>query len=93
MLAPLILALALAAPPAENPAAPPTSAAAPKTKDAAAPPPVDENGVPAWAKRRRQQAVQACETKPGIGIDTWRQHYDNVAAERLKPRPPAATCR
>ncbi len=54
--------------------------------------PVDENGVPAWAKRKRMYPVQSCETKPNIGIETWRQKYDSSAPQRLKIRTPTSTC-
>lgn len=84
----LLGAPARAAPPAD---APPPAAADAKPR-AAAEPPVDANGVPAWAKRKRLHPVQSCETKPGIGIETWRARYDAAAPERLKPRPATATC-
>ncbi len=54
--------------------------------------PVDENGVPAWAKRKRLRPVQSCETKPNIGVETWRQKYDSSAPQRLKIRVPTSTC-
>ena len=54
--------------------------------------PVDENGVPAWAKRKRMYPVQSCETKPNIGVETWRQKYDSSAPQRLKIRTPTSTC-
>lgn len=54
--------------------------------------PVDENGIPAWAKRKRLYPVQSCETKPNIGVETWRQKYDSSAPQRLKPRTPTSTC-
>lgn len=54
--------------------------------------PVDENGVPAWAKRKRLHPVQSCETKPNIGVETWRQKYDSSAPQRLKIRVPTSTC-
>ena len=54
--------------------------------------PVDENGVPAWAKRKRMHPVQSCETKPNIGVETWRQKYDSAAPQRLKIRTPTSTC-
>ena len=54
--------------------------------------PVDENGVPAWAKRKRMYPVQSCETKPNIGVETWRQKYDSSAPKRLKIRTPTSTC-
>lgn len=54
--------------------------------------PVDENGVPAWAKRKRMHPVQSCETKPNIGVETWRQKYDSSAPQRLKIRTPTSTC-
>ena len=61
-----------------------------------APPPqikaVDENGVPAWAKRPRLRPVQSCETKPNIGVETWRQRYSSSAPQILRPRTPTSTC-
>ena len=54
--------------------------------------PVDENGVPAWAKRKRMHPVQSCETRPNIGVETWRQNYDASAPQRLKIRTPTSTC-
>ena len=54
--------------------------------------PVDENGVPAWAKRKRLYPVQSCETRPNIGAETWRQKYDASAPQRLKIRTPTSTC-
>lgn len=53
---------------------------------------VDENGVPAWAKRKHKQPVQNCETKPNIGIETWREKYDGSGKDRLKPKPPTNVC-
>lgn len=79
----------LAAPPADAPAPPAPAAAKPAVT---AEPAVDANGVPAWAKRKRLHPVQACETKPNIGIETWRARYDAAAPERLKPRPATSTC-
>ncbi len=86
-----VLALAAADPAPAPPPPPPASEAkrAPLSADQA----VDANGVPAWAKRKHKQPVQNCETKAGIGIDTWRQRYDSQGKDRLKPRPPTATCR
>ena len=55
--------------------------------------PIDENGVPAWAKRKRLYPVQSCETKPNIGVETWRQKFDASAPQRLKPRTATSTCR
>ena len=55
--------------------------------------PIDENGVPAWAKRKRLHPVQSCETRPNIGVETWRQKFDASAPQRLKPRTPTSTCR
>jgi hypothetical protein len=82
----LILALALAEPPAE-----------PKPADSRPPADisqaVDANGVPAWAKRKRKAPVQACPTKPNIGVETWRERYETTGANRLKPRPDMNTCR
>ncbi len=73
-----------------QPAAP---APAPDPKPAVvAEKPVDENGVPAWAKRKRLYPVQSCETKPNIGVETWRQKYDSSAPQRLKIRTPTSTC-
>mgnify|MGYP001342050129 CR=1 FL=1 len=54
---------------------------------------VDADGVPAWAKRKHKQPVQACETRPNIGIETWRQRLDSADATRLKPRPDMNTCK
>lgn len=54
--------------------------------------PVDENGVPAWARRKRMYPVQSCETKPNIGVETWRQKYDSSAPQRLRARTPTSTC-
>ena len=72
---------------------PRAEAPAPSSKPvAAAEKPVDENGVPAWAKRKRMQPVQSCETKPNIGVETWRQKLDSSAPQRLKPRTPTSTC-
>ena len=67
-------------------------AAAAKPAVASAEPAVDARGVPAWAKRKRLRPVQSCETRPNIGIETWRTRYDAAAPERLKPRPATATC-
>jgi hypothetical protein len=72
-----------------TPAPPPAAAAKPVV---VADKPVDENGVPAWAKRRRLHPVQSCETKPNIGVETWRQKYDSSAPQRLKIRVPTSTC-
>ena len=81
----------------------PTSTESAAEAPAATPPPkppadisqaVDENGVPAWAKRKRKAPVQNCETRPGMGIETWRERVDTSnGPERRKPRPPQATCR
>ena len=76
-----------------EPAAPPAKAEPPKPAPLSVDQAVDANGVPAWAKRKHKQPVQACETKPGIGIETWRQRYDTQGKDRLRPRPPAAVCR
>ncbi len=72
-----------------------TAAPAPAANPKAVPvveKPVDENGVPAWAKRKRMYPVQSCETKPNIGVETWRQKYDASAPQRLKIRTPTSTC-
>ena len=69
----------------------PAPVANPKPAPVAAKP-VDENGVPAWAKRKRMYPVQSCETKPNIGVETWRQKYDSSAPQRLKIRTPTSTC-
>jgi hypothetical protein len=53
---------------------------------------VDANGVPAWAKRKHPQPVQSCETKPNIGIETWRQRYESTGKDVLKPKPNTYTC-
>lgn len=87
----LLAALILAAPPAAPAPAPAPSGEA-KPAPLSASQAVDANGVPAWAKRKHRQSVQSCETKPGIGIETWRQHYTVDGKERLKPRPPQTTC-
>ena len=92
MLALIVAVLMQAAPPAaQAPAPAPTTAAAPSKPPAKAEPAVDANGVPAWAKRKRMQPVQNCQTKPNIGVETWRQDYDS-SKDILKPRPPAVTC-
>ena len=84
------LALAVAEPAPAPPPAPQAEAKpAPLTADQA----VDANGVPAWAKRKHKQPVQACETRPNIGIEPWRQRYDSSGRDRLKPRPELNTCR
>ncbi|PZQ54489.1 MAG: hypothetical protein DI570_22950 [Phenylobacterium zucineum] len=94
----LILALALADPPAQ-PAATPAEPPAATAKPADGRPPadiskaVDANGVPAWAKRKRKEPVQACPTKPNIGVETWRERYENTGTNQLKPRPDMNTCR
>ena len=92
LLAALALAAAQPAEPQPAPAPPPAAEPAkpaPLTTDQA----VDANGVPAWAKRKHKQPVQACETKPNIGIETWRQRYEAQGKDVLKPRPPSTTCR
>ena len=88
----LLAALAVAAAepaPAPPPAPPAEARPAPLPADQA----VDANGVPAWAKRKHKRPVQNCETRAGIGIETWRQRYEAQGKDILKPRPPAATCR
>lgn len=97
MIASLLAALALAAPPAtEEPVPPETPAAAEQKAPQEAPVSianaVDENGVPAWAKRKRLYPVSSCETKPNIGVETWRQQYDSAAPQRLKPRTATSVC-
>ena len=90
MILALVLSLALAepAPTEPNPPKPPPKPAA------ATEPPIDANGVPAWAKRRRLAPVQNCETRPNIGVETWRQRVESSGGfDRRKLRPPAATCR
>ena len=85
-----------AAPRAEAPAPPPAAAeAAQPVKPAplSAEQAIDANGVPAWAKRKHKQPVQACETKPNIGAETWRQRYEASGQGLLKPRPDMNTCR
>jgi hypothetical protein len=78
-----------AAQPAPAPAAPPTAPVKPADVSKA----VDENGVPAWAKRRRYEPVRNCETKPNIGIETWRGQYDNTSrGGRPKLRNATAVC-
>lgn len=86
MLALILAVFMQAAPAAEPPPEKPKPPAA-----APAEPPVDANGVPAWAKRKRMQPVQNCQTKQGIGIETWRQDFDS-SKDIKKPRPPAVTC-
>lgn len=91
----LIAALSLAAqsadPPPADPA-PPAPAEAPARPPADISKAVDENGVPAWAKRKHHSPVQSCETKPNIGIETWREKYESSGKPRLKPKPPTNTC-
>lgn len=95
----LILALALADPPAQPAStAEPAAVAAPATPADVRPPAdiskaVDANGVPAWAKRKRKEPVQACPTRPNIGVETWRERYENTGTNQLKPRPDMNTCR
>ncbi len=87
MLAMIAFALALASSPTGEATAqptPPTPVAPVKA--------VDENGVPAWAKRPRLRPVQSCETKPNIGVETWRQKYSSAAPQILRPRTPTSTC-
>jgi hypothetical protein len=101
----LIAALFLAGQPAAEPPAPTpaaTTAEAPPPPSveggpAKAPPlsptqAVDANGVPAWAKRKHKQPVQACETPPNIGAETWRQRYEPSGQGQLKPKPETFTC-
>ncbi|MBX3483794.1 hypothetical protein [Phenylobacterium sp.] len=94
----LILALILAqAEPAAAPvekAPPPPSveggpAKAPPLSSAEA---VDADGVPAWAKRKHKQPVQSCETRPNIGVETWRQRFESAGQPVLKPKPETFTC-
>lgn len=95
LLAALFFAAAEPAPgPPAAPADPPPSAVGgpPKPAPLSSAQAVDANGVPAWAKRKHKQPVQNCDTKPNIGIETWRQRYDNSGKERLKPKPDANTC-
>jgi hypothetical protein len=95
----ILTALALAGSAAAD-APPPKSESPSSAAPAQTPPPppadiskaVDANGVPAWAKRKHKQPVQACETKPNIGIETWREKYDSSGKDRLKPKPPANVC-
>jgi hypothetical protein len=97
----LILALALADPSAQPPAETPPAAAAQAdpTRPAADRPPadisnaVDANGVPAWAKRKQKEPVQACPTRPNIGVETWRERFETTGANQLRPRPKMNTCR
>ena len=79
----------------------PVAAAAPPAQPAATTPvkpadisnAVDANGVPAWAKRKRYNPVQNCETKPNIGAETWRGQYDNTnRGGRPKLQNAKATC-
>lgn len=92
MIASLLAALALAAPPASEQAPPPEPPAAEQKPPASIANAVDENGVPAWAKRKRLYPVSSCETKPNIGVETWRQRLDSSAPQRLKPRTPTSVC-
>ncbi|MBL8556640.1 MAG: hypothetical protein JNL41_20370, partial [Phenylobacterium sp.] len=45
-----------------------------------------------WAKRKHKQPVQSCETRPNIGVETWRQRYESTGKDVLKPRPATFTC-
>ena len=97
----LVLALALQGASApvkdEVAAAPPPAAEQPATK-AEKPPAkpvltgVDENGVPAWAKRKRHYPVQNCGTTPNIGAETWRGEYDLSSQGHPKLHNAPATC-
>lgn len=93
MIASLLAAFALAAPPATEQAPPPEPPAAEHKAPANIEKAVDENGVPAWAKRKRLHPVASCETKPNIGVETWRQKYDSSTPQRLKPRTATSVCR
>ena len=86
-----LLAVALLSSAAVAQTAAPAPVAPPKPVPVAEKP-VDENGVPAWARRKRMYPVQSCETKPNIGVETWRQKYDSSAPQRLKIRTPTSTC-
>ena len=61
-----LLAVALLSSAAVAQTAAPAPVAPPKPVPVAEKP-VDENGVPAWARRKRMYPVQSCETKPNIG--------------------------
>src|SRR5262245_3022815 len=97
MLSLLLAALLQAAQPAAAPdaqaapaAAAPAAAAPVKPADVSKA--VDENGVPAWAKRKRLEPVLNCETKPNIGAETWRGEYDRNNLGRPKLRNAPAKC-
>jgi hypothetical protein len=79
-------------PAAESPALEPAAAQAPPPPPADISRAVDANGVPRWAKGKPKQPVQACETKPNIGIETWREKYESTGKDQLKPKPPANVC-
>ena len=86
-----LAALALGA--AEPAPAPPPPQAEARPAPLTATQAVDENGVPAWAKRKHKAPVQNCETRPNIGIETWREQYEGAAVFDRRKRRPAATCR
>lgn len=90
----LIAALLLAAAPAapDKPAASPPPPAAAPVKPADITHAVDANGVPAWAKRKQRYPVQNCTTRPNIGVETWRQEYEDGKG-RNRVVPPKATCK
>jgi hypothetical protein len=84
----LLATLMLAAPPAADPAPPPPKPPADVSKA------VDENGVPAWAKRKHMAPVQNCTGRPNIGIETWRAERDpNSKVGAPKPVPTKTTCK
>jgi hypothetical protein len=77
-----------------EPAAAPPARAEPPRPPADISQAVDAQGVPAWAKRKRKLPVQNCQTRPGIGIDTWRERYEpGPVFDRKRLRPPQAVCR
>ena len=88
----LILAAALQAAQPAAQAAPVATAPAAPVKPADITNAVDENGVPAWAKRRRLEPVLNCETKPNIGAETWRGEYDRNNKGRPKLQNAKAKC-
>jgi hypothetical protein len=91
MLALVLAALMQSTAPADAPPEKPKPAAEAR-RDPKVETGVDANGVPAWAKRQKKQPVQSCAAKPNIGVETWREKYDEMGRDRLKPKPPTYTC-
>ena len=89
----LILAVALQAAQPAAQAAPAAAPPAVPVKPADITNAVDENGVPAWAKRRRLEPVLNCQTRPNIGAETWRGEYDQSIKGRPKLHNAKAKCR